>query len=410
MKLMVYSHDTFGLGNIRRMLAICKYLRDTIEDISILIVTGSPMLHSFRVAHGIDYIKLPCLKRSLGGDLGVRFLDLESDDIIRLRSQIIQTSVRSFKPDVVLVDKKPTGLAGELEPALKFIRSGLPSAKVLLVMRDILDEPAATIEQWHKGGYDEAVRWFYDAVLVLGSAGIFDVRKEYRFSPEVSSKVVYCGYVRRERGEKTRKALRRELHVGDDENLVLVTAGGGEDGYQLMQSYLSGLAVAPPSRKVRSLVITGPELPPSKRHMLGDLAASHPGVQVLEFTDDMMGYMDAADVVVSMGGYNTVCELLTLKKRAVVVPRVEPVAEQRIRAERLAGLSLFKTILPADLRPALLMRAVLQEIDRARLGGDSPDLIELDALPRISRLVAALGPGSGLGDAAFGMQVCPASA
>jgi predicted glycosyltransferase len=405
MKLMVYSHDTFGLGNIRRMLAICKHLHDTIEDISILIVTGSPMLHSFRVAHGIDYIKLPCLKRSMGGDLGVRFLDLESDDVIRLRSQIIQTSVRSFKPDVLLVDKKPAGLAGELEPALKFIQAGLPSTKVLLVMRDILDEPAVTMEQWHSGGYDETVRRFYDAILVLGSASIFDVRTEYCFSAEVSSKVVYCGYVRREKSDRSRKAVRRELNVSDEENLVLVTAGGGEDGYHLMQAYLSGLAAAPRSDPIRSLVITGPELPPSKRHMLRDAAASRRGVQVLEFTDDMMGYMDAADVVVSMGGYNTICELLTLRKRAVVVPRVEPVAEQRIRAERLAGLSLFHTILPADLKPALLMRAVLEEIRRVRRGDRSPDPVELDALPRISRVVSALR-GAGPEITFSGVQIC----
>ena len=84
MRLLVYSHDTFGLGNIRRMLAICEHLHETIADISILILTGSPMLHSFRVTKGIDYIKLPCLKRSEAGDLGVRFLDLESDEDVRL--------------------------------------------------------------------------------------------------------------------------------------------------------------------------------------------------------------------------------------------------------------------------------------------------------------------------------------
>jgi predicted glycosyltransferase len=410
MRLMVYSHDTFGLGNIRRMLAICKYLHDTIEDVSILIVTGSPMLHSFRVTHGIDYIKLPCLKRDTAGDLGVRFLDLESDDIIRLRSQIIQTAVRSFKPDVVLVDKKPTGLAGEMEPALRAIRSALPESRVLLVMRDILDEPAATIKQWRNGHYDEAVAWFYDSVLVLGSQAIFDVRKEYAFPPEIASKVLHCGYIRREKGQKTRKALRRELKVSDRDNLVLVTVGGGEDGYQLLSAYLSGLAIVPPSKQVRSLVITGPELPPARSRVISDMAASSPFVQIFEFTDDMMSYMDAADVVVSMGGYNSICELLTLKKHAVVVPRVEPVAEQRIRAERLAGLAQFQTILPAGLKPSLLMHAVLQEIDRARRGEEIPDLVELDALPRISRLIASFRPDAELGELQSSMQVCQAVA
>src|SRR5271157_2106252 len=99
MRLMVYSHDTFGLGNIRRMLAICNHLHKTIKDLSILIVSGSPMLQSFRVAPGIDYIKLPCLKRSETGELGVRFLPMEADEIIRLRRELLLSTVISFQPD-----------------------------------------------------------------------------------------------------------------------------------------------------------------------------------------------------------------------------------------------------------------------------------------------------------------------
>jgi UDP-N-acetylglucosamine transferase subunit ALG13 len=77
-----------------------------------------------------------------------------------------------------------------------------------------------------------------------------------------------------------------------------------------------------------------------------------PKLQVIEFTDQMMNYMQAADVVVSMAGYNTICEILSLGKRAVIVPRVEPVQEQKIRAERMVGLGLFKMIYPRDLTPA----------------------------------------------------------
>src|SRR5260370_12514473 len=114
MRLMVYSHDTFGLGNIGRMLAICKHLHASIPDLSILIVSGSPMLQSFRVEPGIDYIKLPCLKRTELGELGVRCLDLDLSAIIRLRRELILSTVMSYRPDVLLVDKKPDGLAGEL--------------------------------------------------------------------------------------------------------------------------------------------------------------------------------------------------------------------------------------------------------------------------------------------------------
>src|SRR5271157_3109489 len=130
MRLMVYSHDTFGLGNIRRMLAICTHLHASIPDLSVLIITGSPMLQSFRVSQGIDYIKLPCLKRTESGDLGARFLDLEIEEIVRLRRELILSTVVSFQPDVVLVDKKPDGLARELEPSLRYIKCNLPQTRI----------------------------------------------------------------------------------------------------------------------------------------------------------------------------------------------------------------------------------------------------------------------------------------
>src|SRR5450759_3509217 len=338
LRLLVYSHDTFGLGNIRRMLAICEHLHETIEDLSILIVTGSPMLHSFRVTQGIDYIKLPCLKRSEAGHLGVRFLDLESDAVIGLRKKIILARVCSFRPDILLVDKKPTGLAGELEPALRYVKAHMPSSKVMLVLRDILDETAPTMDQWRKSRSDEAIEWFYDSVLVLGSTSIFDVRLEYQFSPQVNAKVVHCGYVKRQPGRRTRAAVRRELAVACGERLVLVSAGGGEDGCALMEAYLSGLDVMPPREKIKTVIVTGPEMAAPRRVKLMQQAAGRRDVAILEFTDDLVSYMDAADLVVCMGGYNTICELLTLHKRAIVIPRVEPVAEQRIRAERMSAL------------------------------------------------------------------------
>ena len=82
-KLMVYSHDTFGLGNIRRMLSICKHLIDSIPDLSILIVSGSPMVHTFRIPQRLDYIKLPCLRRTDREGYSVKYLGTDMSELIR---------------------------------------------------------------------------------------------------------------------------------------------------------------------------------------------------------------------------------------------------------------------------------------------------------------------------------------
>lgn len=388
---MVYSHDTFGMGNIRRMLAICRHLQENIQDVSILIMTGSPILHSFRIHQGIDYVKLPCLKRAETGGLGVRYLDVETEEILHLRSQIILATAHSFKPDILLVDKKPAGLCGELDPTLRYLKTHLPT-RVMLVLRDILDQPEATIREWKCNGYDETLRWFYDRILVLGSPEIFDVRHEYQLEPEACGKIIYCGYVERERSQNRPAALRASLGIGEAQRLVLVTAGGGEDGYSLMKTYLDGAKQASPETAPCSLIITGPELNPQHQRCLQASAEGRPDIKILEFTDDMTGLIDAADIVVAMGGYNTVCELLTLRKRSIVVPRTVPVAEQRIRAERMSRLGLFRCLLPADLTPQLLFDTVLEELAAAEIHPQAPAFLHMGALERITNLLSAATP------------------
>ena len=387
MRLLVYSHDTFGLGNIRRMLAICKYVKASIKDLSILIVSGSPMLQSFRVEPGIDYIKLPCLKRTECGELGVRFLGLEVSEIVRLRRELILSTVMGYHPDVIFVDKKPDGLAGELDPSLRHIKCSLSNTRIHLVLRDILDSPRVTVEDWTHHGYFNILRWYYDDILVLGDQRIFDVSEQYQFPWGLREKVHHYGYVQREVPQCSRREFRRDLGVEDTESLVLVTTGGGEDGYDILAASLGATRNLAKRLAVKTLLITGPELSADKSRVIRQIARSRGDLQVIEFTDDLMSYMHAADVVVSMGGYNTICELLTLRKRSIVIPRVKPVEEQRIRAERLAGLGAFRVILPNELTPQLLENALEEELQLAQNGVSLSAGFDLGALPRITALL-----------------------
>jgi len=394
MRLMVYSHDTFGLGNIRRMLAICQHVHSSIRDSSILIVSGSPMLQSFRVEPGIDYIKLPCLKRTELGDLGVRFLDLEVSEIVRLRRELILSTVMSYRPDVVLVDKKPDGLAGELEPSLRHIKCSLSQTRIYLVLRDILDSSSVTVDDWTRRGYYDVLRWFYDGIMVLGDRNIFDVCEEYQFPQGLREKVQHCGYVQRQLPERPRSEIRRELGVGEAESLVLITAGGGEDGYEMFSASLAATSSLAQRLPLKTVLVTGPELGAERTQSICKAAQSRNDLRFIEFTDDLMSYMSAADVVISMAGYNTVCELLTLGKRAIVVPRVRPVEEQRIRAERLAGHGAFQIILPDELKPSVLESAIEGELQLAHSPVPVPACIDLGALPRIITMLQSASPRS----------------
>ena len=94
-----------------------------------------------------------------------------------------------------------------------------------------------------------------------------------------------------------------------------------------------------------------------------------------------------ADVVVSMGGHSTICEILSFARPAIIVPRAAPRREQLIRAEGLSHRGLVRMIHPDELTADRLS----QELERllegritdaapVRLDGAAATAAELDVL------------------------------
>ncbi|PSB05905.1 glycosyltransferase [Pleurocapsa sp. CCALA 161] len=391
-RIMVYSHDAYGLGNISRMLSICKYLLKSISNLSILLISGSPMLQSFRLPQGLDYIKLPCLNRGSSGEMAVKYLNADIESILNLRSELILAAAKNYQPDLVLVDKKPSGIQGELKSTIDYLKNYLPNTKFVLLLRDILDTPEKTIQEWHKENYYQIVESTYDRLLVVGMPEIFDLVQEYQFSQAIASKVRFCGYIRKDSGLKNRRTIRQELGIKSNEKLVLVTPGGGEDGYYLINNYLTGVAQNQAyfsQQKIRSLIFCGAEMSPEQQQQIYQQARQLPGVTTLEFTNDLMSYVNTADMVISMCGYNTITEVLQKGKKAIVVPRTKPGQEQLIRAQAMAKAGLIKMIHPNLLNSNLLMETLFSSLDKV----DNSNFInhlDFAGLPRVADYISML--------------------
>ena len=391
MILMVYSHDAFGLGNIRRMLTICQYLLRTLPNVSILVVSGSPALHTLRLPEGLDYIKLPCLGRDTTGQLEAKYLKAMPETLVRLRSHLILTAAAHFQPDMLLVDKKPQGLRNELKETLNYLMQHRPQTRRVLLLRDILDIPAVTIQQWQTNNYYQLTEQHYDQIWVVGDPEIFNLPDEYNFPLPLQQKVRFCGYLSRGCGRTPRTLLREQLGVHPGESLVVVTPGGGGDGQQLIQTYLESVRQQSIASQpiLNTVIISGPEMPAEQQQQFQTQAALYPNVRHPEFSDDLISYLNAADTVIAMAGYNTICEILSLRKPAVVIPRTRPVQEQWMRAKRIAESGLLYAIHPQKLTPQTLS----QTLDRALT--TKPHAINsfrLDGLPRIAQLMHDLMP------------------
>ncbi|HHJ38668.1 MAG: hypothetical protein AXA67_05890 [Methylothermaceae bacteria B42] len=385
-RIAVYSHDTFGLGNIRRMLAICQYLLDNNPHFSILLITGSPVIHRLPLpTERFDYVKLPCLSRTEAEKYQVKSLGTTFDMTMRLRAQMIKTTLMGFHPDIVIVDKKPCGVAKELMPALEASSEAIPRAQWVLLLRDILDAPGKTRQVWRKHRYFDVIDRHYAQILVVGSQKIFDLGEEYGFPPRIKSIMKYCGYI-----HKSPTVIPQKNLATNGTRTVLVTPGGGQDGFRMIRAYLQGLEIHP-DKGWKSLIITGPEMDGWAREEIAHLASRvNAAVTVQSFTADMQGTMSQADVIVSMGGYNSLCEIVSLGKPAVIVPRKAPVQEQWIRAQRFAHQGWVHCLDPETLTPSQLMEAIDNQLNRTLLPPPLQGTKEWQGLVRVSQAIRLL--------------------
>ena len=204
-----------------------------------------------------------------------------------------------------------------------------------------------------------------------------------------ANRVAFCGYLGRPPGREAPIDLRSRFGLHSKDKLVLLTPGGGEDGSALLECFADVLTTGREAH-FHSIIVMGPEMPESSRGDIQRRLAGRADVTVLEFSDDMMSYVAASDLVVCMGGYNTVCEFLSAKRDAVVVPRVRPVREQLIRAELMANAGLFQTVHPDDLTPDTLHAA----IQRGLLNPSVPAIrfhgFKFDGLDQVEKRVSAL--------------------
>lgn len=365
-RITAYSHDAMGLGHLRRTLSICRHLTDRDPESSALILTGSSFAQAFGTRDRIDFLNLPSARKIANGHYEARYLGVDFPALTRLRAGVIDESLRAFEPQVLIVDKTAGGMGGELLPALERLRTADRPVKIVLGLRDILDEPRAQIREWNASGELDMISRYYDAVWIYGSPEVFDAVREYEFPDELAAMTTYLGYLPKYNGLLPASVARKELGAGD-RPIAMVTAGGGEDGYDLLDLYVSALEEGLLRPEFLSVLVTGPGMPsPRVAELRGrvDRLAPHSAARLIEFSDHLTSLLAVSEVVVTMGGYNTLTEALCLGRRIVSVPRRRPRLEQWIRAERLAARGLLTLLEPEDATPRSLARALDTELGR----------------------------------------------
>lgn len=381
--IMMYSHDTYGLGHIRRTMAIASHLRSMTTNI--LILTGSPIVGRFSFPEQVDFVRIPGMIKKTNNEYQSLSIRIDADQALKIRTDIIKATAKTFKPDLVIIDKEPLGLKREMLPTLKWLKNNLPNTRNVLGMRDILDESSVVCRDWSKKRVYHYLKTLYDEIWVYGERDIYDPVKQYKLSPVLEKKVTFTGYIpRKELDSEISTKIRKQFRVFDDETFIVVTTGGGGDGSEVLDHYISLHDKYPESLPFKSVMITGPFMPKKTRTELRRRASRY-GIKVLPFHPQMEELIKSADLVVSMGGYNTFCEILTQRTPALIIPRESPRLEQLIRAERMQARGLIDYIPWTEVTPALLREKIFSMISNAEQYKNNMEQFSLTGLDKIGQ-------------------------
>lgn len=395
-RISIYSQDSLGLGHLRRNILIGGALLEATRDNPLLLLADSPVAPFFPVPERMDHVKLPSIRKVTAGHWKATRLPIDEYEMIRLRAKLLCDTLLNFRPDLLLVDHMPAGARGELIPALRALKTVHPDAFIVLGLRDILDTQEVIQRVWENEGAYEALHHYYDRALIYGSREIFETHRVYRL-PALPRGSEYCGYVVKRGPVQPLEETYPAADLGPRRRLVFVCAGGGDDGQALMRTYVQAVRLLGPRAQFATLLAVGVNAPAELQAELQAEARGLP-IRIVPYVHHSRSHMAAADLVVCMAGYNTISEVLYLKKKALVIPRAGPSAEQRMRAELLAQRQLIDVVDPAELSAEKLAERLMEDLERTDYPADG-DVVPLDGARQAADRLLELLRGEARGEA-----------
>ncbi|MGH7109949.1 MAG: glycosyltransferase family protein [Stellaceae bacterium] len=385
-RILIYSHDSFGLGHLRRCRAIAHSLVEADPAISVLILSGSPIIGSFDFGSRVDFVRVPGIIKLRNGEYVSLNLPIDIEEALAMRASLIRHTADIFDPDLFIVDKEPLGLRGEVRDTLELMRRR--GAAVILGLRDVMDDPDALKSEWERKQAVPALSGYYDEIWVYGLPQICDPLAGIALPESVRRRITYTGYLRRRadprlRADPVGSPEGREFR---DDEFLLVTPGGGGDGDGLIDLVLRAYE-HDPQIPLPALLVFGPFMLPEQQAAFAERAQRLGRLRAITFDARLEMLMARAAGVVAMGGYNTFCEILSFDKRALIVPRTVPRREQLIRAERAAALGLVALLSEEQGRDPRVMAAALRHLTQQAPPSRVVIPGLLDGMASVNRLV-----------------------
>lgn len=378
-RILMYSHDTFGLGHLRRCRTIAHALVDRYKGLGVLIISGSQIAGAFDFKARVDFVKIPSVIKLYSGEYTSISEHINIDDTLAMREELILQTAKLFRPNIFIADKEPLGLRGEISPALDALKA--LGCYNVLGLRDVMDSPELLEEEWTRKDVMETMGELYDDIWIYGSHAFWNPLQGLDVPQKVDELSRYMGFLPRET-----PAVDNVENLGLPDDYILVTAGGGGDGAELMSMVLAAREYDP-GFKTHLVLVPGPFMAADKRSEVHQRASALDGVTVIDFNNAMESLIANARGVVGMCGYNTFCEIMSFDIPALFVPRTHPREEQLIRATRAHELGIATTLDSDRASDPAVMAASLQDLTSQKKPSSSDFKIDFEGLNSVCNRV-----------------------
>ncbi|WP_163340282.1 glycosyltransferase family protein [Desulfopila sp. IMCC35008] len=361
MKIAYYCQHVLGIGHFHRSLEICRVLA---EFHQVTLILGGPEVSVDNP--DISICQLPGLKMDARfNNLSPCDATLSLEEVKAQRAELLLTWFQQNSPDVFLVELYPFGRKAfrfELDPVLKGINERtIPPCRCFVSLRDILVERPNDQEKF-EARIIKTLNNYFDGLLLHADEKVITLGETFSRINDINIPTVYTGFITRESSKKDRHELRQSLAVQDDDKLIVVSIGGGNVGHELVKAAIQAFTLLTDIR-CRMQLFTGPYFP---EETFTNLQVSLPeNVCLSRFTDHFPDWLLAADLSISMAGYNTCMNLLAAGIPALVYPFSQN-REQRYRVKKLQQFGTFRILEEHDLTAALLAKTIEQHVSMPR--------------------------------------------
>jgi predicted glycosyltransferase len=359
MKIIFYCQYVWGMGHLFRSIELVRAL----DDHQVTLIAGGQPVDFDLPAHA-TLLRLPTLfmdekfTRLIPGNPSQSVSRIQSE-----RQEILFSLFKRQQPDLFMVELYPFGrtvFGYELDPLLTAIRHGrFGSVGTICSLRDILVEKKDPVA-FEQRALDK-LNEFFDALLVHSDPDLVRLDETFTRVAEIKIPIYYTGFVTQHTDPNAGRLLRQELSLAADQRLIVASAGGGRSGYKLLNSVLSAFQFGGDARRSRLEVFAGPFMDADEFEKLRRQSRSD--IRIRRFTRRFLDYLYAADLSISLAGYNTCMNLLVTGVPALIYPYYRQ-REQPMRLEKIKNLLPMRILREDDLKPAALSKLMEQMLQQ----------------------------------------------